>query len=58
MALRNLRRKLGDAEGEVGTLRDLAAVYEKLGDADRDRASSEEAARKARMPDVVPGRRP
>jgi hypothetical protein len=45
-------------EGEVGVLRDLAKVYEKPGDADRARASLEEAARKQTVPEeVVPGRR-
>jgi DNA-binding SARP family transcriptional activator/Flp pilus assembly protein TadD len=52
-----LRRKIGDKAGEVGALRDLAEVYEKLGNADRARASSEEAERKAGTPDIVPGRR-
>jgi len=42
-----LRREVGDKEGEAGALRDLAGVYEKLGDADRARASAEEADRSA-----------
>jgi tetratricopeptide (TPR) repeat protein len=52
-----LRRKIGDAEGEVGVLRDLAGVYERLGDAERARASLEEAARKQETREVSSGRR-
>jgi tetratricopeptide (TPR) repeat protein len=41
-----LRRKVGDKEGEVGVLYDLARIYENLGDTDRSRACLEEAALK------------
>jgi len=50
-----LRRKVGDKEGEIGTLHDLAWVYEKLGDAGRARASLEEAGRKAEPLEVPSG---
>jgi predicted Zn-dependent protease len=46
---RSLRRKVGDKEGEVGVLYDLARIYENLGDTDRSRACSEEAALKKGM---------
>ena len=39
-----LRRKIGDGEGEVGVLRDLAEVYEDLGNTDLARKAREEAA--------------
>ena len=52
-----IRRKIGDKAGEVGVLEDLARVYEKIGDADRARASYEEAMRAAKAPEVVSGRR-
>jgi hypothetical protein len=52
-----LRGKIGDMESEIGVLRDLAEVYEKLGDTDRARASLEETARKQTTPEeVVSGR--
>ena len=38
-----LRRKVGDKEGEVGVLYDLANVYEDLGDTDLARKAREEA---------------
>ncbi len=41
-----LRRKIGDKEGEVGVLHDLARVYEDLGDADLARKARDEAASK------------
>jgi tetratricopeptide (TPR) repeat protein len=41
-----LRRKVGDKEGEVGVLYDLAKVYENLGDTDLARKAREEAASK------------
>ncbi len=41
-----LRRRVRDNKGEVGVLRSLARVYDKLGDAGRARDASEEAARK------------
>jgi hypothetical protein len=41
-----LRRKIGDEEGELGALRDLAKIYIDLGDAGRARAFLEEAGRK------------
>ncbi len=50
-----LRRKVGDKEGEVGALYDLARVYEKLGDAGRARASLEEVARKGGVPKTPSG---
>ena len=39
-----LRRKIGDKEGEVGVLYDLAKVYEDLEDADLAHKAREEAA--------------
>jgi tetratricopeptide (TPR) repeat protein len=41
-----LRRKVRDKEGDVGLLYDMARIYENLGDTDRGRACSEEAALK------------
>jgi hypothetical protein len=41
-----LRRKIGDEEGELGTLRELAKIYEDLGETSRARAFLEEAAQK------------
>jgi tetratricopeptide (TPR) repeat protein len=52
-----LRRKIGDTEGEVEALRDLAKVYEKMGDADRAGASLEVAARKQKARKGMPERR-
>jgi tetratricopeptide (TPR) repeat protein len=41
-----LRSKVGDIEGEVGVLYDLAKVYEDLGDTDLARKAREEAVSK------------
>ena len=41
-----LRRKIGDKEGEAGVLRDLAEVYEDLGDTDLARKARDEVASK------------
>ena len=41
-----LRRKVGDKEGEVGVLYDLAKSYEDLGEKDLARKAREEAASK------------
>jgi len=41
-----LRRKVGDKEGEVGVLYDLAKVYEDMGDKDHARKARDEAASK------------
>ena len=41
-----LRQQTGDVRGEAGVLRDMAAVYDSLDDADRARAALREAAQK------------
>ncbi len=48
-----LRRKVRDSKGEVGVLRNLARVYDNLGDTGRARDASEEAARKETALEVV-----
>jgi hypothetical protein len=41
-----LRKKIGDEEGEIGVLQDLAGIHEELGDISHARTYSEEAASK------------
>jgi FimV-like protein len=50
-----LRRRIGDEEGEVGVLEDLARTYESVGDSDAARIFLEEAVLKKGTLEEIPG---